>query len=235
MWALNNFTTFGFITQNASRPGPPPPWRLAWLWKAWSIFSDRLGHPDLSAHRQPSTPTLSYSSPVLITLRTSPQMNRVYNPMNLTEAPAQKSGHALQWSTVDPHWRSLLADKKKWHCWPACMLRQESFLGLQRQSVLETDPWQLSLPMPSSTTELISLISVKNYRGYLGLKSFIGNHIDSQVAVWPTDQLLVLNSSIHPCEVFTESNRTPPDFRLLQEKDLSLFNCFPGSCRFNLT
>lgn len=85
-----------------------------------------LGSLDLSTHRQPPTPTLSHSSPVLMALRACPQANRVYNPMHLTEASAQKSGDALQRSAhYRPHRGPLLADEKNWRCGPACMLRQE--------------------------------------------------------------------------------------------------------------
>lgn len=61
-------------------------------------------------------------------------------------------------------------------------------------------------PLPRAS---FSMKSVKNFWGYLNLKSFIGNHVDPQVAVWSTDQLLVSNISIHSCETFTKFNKIP--------------------------
>lgn len=117
MWAWMNYTTFGFITQNAScyafRPGLSPPWSLAWLWKPWSLTG--LGTPGLSTHRHiatlTDTPTPSLSLPTSppCPQTTPPQMNRPYNPTNLTEGPTVKVLLcALQWfASYSPHWRCL--------------------------------------------------------------------------------------------------------------------------------
>lgn len=106
--------------------------------------------------------------------------------------------------------------------------------------------WQLILPtlylypLPRAS---FSMKSVKNFWGHLNLKSFIGNHVDPQVAGWSTEQLLVLNNSILSWETHQIQQNPPSPANIMlpqtvcssRKETHNSFNCFPGCFRFNLT
>lgn len=163
----------------------------------------------------------------------------VYNPTNLTEAPAQKSGHALQWSA---------------HCRPSLKI----FVGWWKEMALLTSPHaQAGMVFRTKETECAGdwSLTTESADAKLYLRTHFTDICEKlsrlswfEIFYWqsywfpggylthtPTLGVEHLNPPLWGIHQIQQNPSSPPDFMLLQEKDPSTFNCFPGSYRFNLT
>lgn len=134
---------------------------------------------------------------------------------------------------------STLADEKKWYWWAAHSPARMVFRREETEFPEVWSLWQLILPTLSLYPLPFSLKSVKNYWGYLDLKSFTGNPRNSQPAAWPTGRLNT--EHVSPPLWDTQQTPSPADVTLPQavcssrKETPTSFNCFPSSFRFNLT